>query len=226
MSKKNLSKDNSIHVTDERINTITSMIATVFAILGGALLIVESSVHSNIWHIVAFGIYSLGLISLFLFSALHHGIDGSEKLNNILRTFDYLSIFVLIAGTVTPLVLVLERNIFGWTVLGVTWGISIFGIILRTLIPNIPKHIINTLFILLGWLPVVLIFGGLKLTIGGLILLVIGGLFYSIGFIIYVREEPNPKPGFFGFHEIWHLCVIGGAFCHYLLMYIYVLPHS
>lgn len=223
---RRLSKDGSPNVTDERVNTITSMVAAAFAVLGSALLIAQASARSDVWHIVAFGIYSLGLMSLFVFSTLHHGIDGSPKLNKLLRTFDYISIFVLIAGTVTPIVLVLERNIFGWTVLGVTWGIAAIGITLRSVMPDMPKHIVNTLFILLGWLPVVLVFGGLHLPIGALILLVSGGLIYSGGFVIYVKEKPNPLPGVFGFHELWHCCVMGAALLHYLLMYFYVLPHS
>jgi hemolysin III len=141
----------------------------------------------------------------------------------MLRTIDYVSVFLLIAGTVTPLVLVNYRNVFGWAVFGTVWAIAIFGIIIRSYHTQLPKHITNTLYIVLGWIPTVLVFDTPKLPLMALCLLAVGGIFYSIGFIIYVIEKPNPKPGVFGFHEIWHGLVAIAAIFHYFLMYFYIL---
>ena len=219
-----LSKDGSIHVTNELINTITSIVGGCFALLGSVLLIGKASVHGDAWQIVGFSVYGLSLTSMFVFSTLHHGLHSTPKVNEVLRTFDYLSIFFLIGGTVTPLVLVLYRNLFGWSVLGVVWALIALGISLRASLPQLPKYITNTLFIVLGWLPVVLIGAGAHLPIAALLLLAAGGIIYSGGFVLFIIEKPNFKPGVFGFHELWHCLVIAAATCHYFLMYLYVLP--
>jgi hemolysin III len=220
-----LSKDNSPHVTNELFNTISHLAAACVALLGAVLLIAQASVQGDPWKIAGFSIYGLSLVNLFVFSTLHHGINASSKVNNLLRTFDYVSVFALIAGTVTPLVLVLYRNVMGWSVFGVVWVIAIFAIILRASNSNLPRYITNSFYIVLGWLPAVLVLAGVILPLGALLLLIAGGIIYSLGFIVYVMEKPNYKNNIFGFHELWHCLVIAGALCHYLLMYIYVLPY-
>lgn len=218
------SRDGSIHVTDERVNTISHLVAACFAVLGAALLISQAAVQGDPWKIVGLGIYGLSLVSLFVFSTLHHGLDRGPRFNEVLRTFDYISVFLLIAGTITPLVLVLFRTVFGWTVFGVVWAIAALGITLRSVFPDLPKYVTNTFFITLGWLPVVLVLGDMSLPLGALALLAAGGLVYSAGFAVFVLERPNPWPGVFGFHELWHLLVALAALLHYLLMYWHVLP--
>lgn len=219
-----LSKDGSVHVTNELINTITSIVGGCFALLGSVLLIAEASMRATVWHTVGFSIYGLSLMGLFVFSTLHHGLHGTPKVNQVLRTFDYVSIFFLIGGTVTPLVLVLYRDVFGWSVLGVVWAIVALGISLRASLPSLPKYVTNTFFIVLGWLPVVLLGAGSHLPLAALALLAAGGIIYSAGFVLFIIEKPNILPGVFGFHELWHCLVITAAACHYFLMYSYVLP--
>lgn len=220
-----LSRDGSVHATDEKINTATHLAAACFALLGGVLLVAQAISAGKITASIAFAIYALSLLSLFVFSTLHHGLDASERVGHIMRTFDYLSIFVLIAGTTTPIALVIYHNIFGWSVLAVIWAIAALGITLRAIYRTLPKYITSTLFIVMGWLPAVLVvFGGVALPLGGLALLVAGGLIYSAGLVLFALELPNPVPGKFGFHEIWHIMVVVAALCHYLFMYIYVLP--
>lgn len=219
-----LSRDGSIHVTDERFNTVSHLFGTCLALVGAALLITQSAAEGDVWKIVGLSIYGLSLVLLFLFSTLHHGIDSTPRVNEILRTLDYTSVFFLIAGTVTPLVLVLVRTTFGWAVLGSVWAIALVGIVLRSVWRQLPKYLTNTLFIALGWVPVVLVGSGVSLPWGALGLMAVGGLFYSVGFVVYVIERPNPRPGVFGFHELWHVLVLLGAFLHYLMVYLYVLP--
>ena len=218
------SRDGSVHVTDERFNTVSHMVGVCFALVGAGLLIAQASVQQDPWKIVGLSIYSLSVVLLFVSSALHHGIDGSPRLNDVLRTLDYDSVFFLIAGTVTPLVLVLFRNVYGWAVFGGVWTIAVLGIVLRSLWRQVPKYVTNTLYIALGWVTVILVGAGVHVPWGALALMAAGGVVYSVGFVIFVIEKPNPWPGVFGFHELWHLLVVVAALLHYLLMYFYVLP--
>ncbi len=218
------SRDGSVHVTDERINTVTHLAASCFALVGTALLVAQASVQGDPWKIVGFSVYGVSVLMLFVASTLHHGIDRGPRVNEILRTLDYVSVFLLIAGSVTPLVLVLFRNTYGWAVLGAVWVIAAAGIVLRSVLRDLPKYVTNTLYIALGWMPVLLVGAGVPLPFGAYALMAAGGLLYSVGFVIFVVERPNPVPGVLGFHEIWHVLVVLAAVLHYLLMYRYVLP--
>jgi hemolysin III len=211
-------------VTDERFNTVSHLFAACFALVGAALLIVQAGAQGDPWKIVGFAVYGLSVVTLFVASTLHHGLDHSPRVNEILRTLDYDSVFFLIAGSVTPLVLVLFRTAYGWTVLGAVWVIASLGIVLRSMVRQLPKDVTNTLYIALGWVPVLLVGAGGSLPAGAYALMAVGGLVYSAGFVVFVVEKPNPRPGVFGFHEIWHAMVVVAALLHYLLMYFYVLP--
>jgi hemolysin III len=211
-------------VTDERFNTVSHLFAACFALVGAALLISQAGAQADPWKIVGFSLYGLSVVTLFVTSTLHHGLDHSPGVNEVLRTLDYDSVFFLIAGSVTPLVLVLFRTTYGWTVLGAVWVIAALGIVLRSMVRQLPKLVTNTLYIALGWVPVLLVGAGGSLPAGAYALMAVGGLVYSAGFVIFVIERPNPWPGVFGFHEIWHLMVVVAALLHYLLMYFYVLP--
>nr|WP_255698262.1 hemolysin III family protein [Tessaracoccus sp. ZS01] len=218
------SRDGSVHVTDERFNTLSHLVAFCFSVMGTVLLVSQAVAQAEPWKIVGFSIYGLSLMTLFAASTLHHGIDRGPRMNEALRTLDYASVFVLIAGTVTPLVLVLARNAFGWAVFGAVWGVAIMGVVLRSVWRRLPKYITNTLYITLGWMTVALLGADVSLPPLALFLLAAGGLVYSAGFVIYVIERPNPWPGRFGFHEIWHVLVGLAALLHFLLMYVFVLP--
>ena len=211
-------------MTDERFNTVSHLFAACFAVVGAALLVAQASTAADPWKIVGFSVYGLSVVTLFVSSTLHHGLDRGPRVNEVLRTLDYDSVFLLIAGSVTPLVLVLFRTTYGWTVLGAVWLVASAGIVLRSLLRQLPKYVTNTLYIALGWMPVLLVGAGGSLPVGALALMAAGGLIYSGGFVIFVIERPNPWPGVFGFHEIWHLMVVVAALLHYLLMYLYVLP--
>ncbi len=222
---RQLSRDGSEHVTDEVINTATHLAAGCFALLGTVLLVARALQQSKYLAAAAFLIYGLSLLTLFTFSTLHHGLNASEKVSRVLRTFDYLSIFGLIGGTVTPVAVVLYPNVYGWSVLAVVWAIIGLGITLRATFSTLPKYVTSTLFIVLGWLPALLvIIGGASLAPGAIFLLALGGLLYTGGLVLFALEWPNPIPGKFGFHEIWHIIVALAALSHYLFMYLYVLP--
>ena len=218
------SRDGSVHVTDERFNTISHIVGLCFALAGAGLLVSQASAEGDPWKIVGLSVYGLSLILLFTTSVLHHGLDRGPRVNEVLRTLDYDSVFFLIAGSTAPLVLVLFRNTYGWTVFGAVWAIAVVGIVLRSVWPQLPKYVTSTLYIVLGWLSVLLMGVDVSLPVGALLLMGLGGIFYTVGFVIFVIEKPNPWPGVFGFHELWHLFVVVAALFHYLLMYFCVLP--
>lgn len=220
-----LSKDGSIHVTDEVINTVTHMTGAIFSLLGTVLLIVLSAEQGKPWHIVSFSIYGFSLIFLFLASSFHHGLQLSKKINELFRQFDYFAIYILIAGTYTPLCLIMNRTPWGWSIFGVVWLLAAIGITIKAVFPDIPGWVSHTLYISMGWAGAVLIVRSIPLlgTLGS-VLILSGGILYTLGAGIYYIEKPNPVPGKFGFHEIWHLFVLAAAALHLLFMYIVVLP--
>ncbi|HDQ14104.1 MAG TPA: hemolysin III family protein [Sediminispirochaeta sp.] len=220
-----LSKDGSVHVTDEVINTISHMAGALFAVFGTVLLVAQSAAEGKVWHIVSFSIYGFGLISLFTASTLHHGLNIGRRSDALLRLFDYLAIYLLIAGTYTPLCLVVQRNLWGWSLFAVVWALSILGIVLKSTFPSLPRWVSHTFYISIGWIGAVLIVRSIPL-IGttGFLMILGGGVLYTFGAMIYYFEKPNPLPGRFGFHELWHFFVLAAAGLHYFFMYLIVLP--
>lgn len=217
------SKDGSVHVTDEVFNTASHTVGAVFALLGAVLLVVRAAMEGELWHLVSFSIYGLFLFLLFTASALHHGVKAGPRTEHVLRQLDYLAIFPLIAGTYTPICLVVLRGPLGWSIFGVIWALAVFGIALKASVSNLPKWFTSTLYLAMGLMSVVVIIPLLRvLPLPAILLLLLGGFFYVGGNVVFSLEKPNPLPGKFGFHEIWHLCVLAGALAHYLMMYLYV----
>lgn len=227
--KRILSKDGSIHVTDEKFNTISHMLGLIISLLGVVILITVASVQKSPWKIVSFSLYGTSLLGMFLFSTLHHGINSTHKVEEIFRLFDYVAIFPLIAGTYTPLCLVTMRSndswkIYAWCIFGVVWFLAILGICLKCAMSWLPKWVTTTIYVGMGWVGALLLIPVYQICgwIASLLIL-LGGIFYTGGSLIFFLEKPNPIEGKFGFHEIWHIFVILGALLHYLVMLIYVL---
>lgn len=224
---RKLSKDGSIHVTDEIFNTVSSGVTAVLSIIGVVSLLDQAWSAHKLWHFFGFAVYGFGLISLFVLSALHHGINASPRTEHLLRQLDYFAIFLMIAGTMTPFGTILLRGTLrGEIILAALWGLAVVGIVIKAFFPNIPKWFSTALYVGMGWVGVG-VFSPVYQWLGweAVLWLLIGGLFYTVGSILYYLEKPNPFPGRFGFHEIWHLCVIGGAATHFGLIYFYLLPY-
>jgi hemolysin III len=216
------SRDGSVHVTDERVNTIISLVGSILAVLLGGILLarVFGAANTSLAQRVAVCVYILGFANLFAMSTIHHALDLSVRTNKVLRTLDYTAIFWHTAAAVAVFVLYLFPDTFGYAVAAGTWAIAAIGISLRASMPHLPKHITNTLFISLGWFPAVsLILHGGALGAVDFALLAVGGLLYSAGFVVYVVERPNPIKGLVGFHEIWHVFVLLASISHWLLVY-------
>jgi hemolysin III len=221
------SRDGSIHVTDEVFNSASHLAALLLSILGTALLVTQASTQHDVWKIVSFSLYGASLCMLFGASTMHHALEG--PMQDILRCWDYVAIYPLIAGTFTPLCLVFfHHDAIGWIFLGVVWGISLLCMVALLLwFEKLPKWWTMTTYVTLGWLGACMGFWlWPKLGAGGFAWLIIGGIVYTVGGYIFITEEPNPYPGRFGFHEIWHVAVVLGALSHWWLMYAYVLPYG
>ena len=215
-----LSKDGSRHVTNEVGNTIISSLGAILALVGLALLVRQATAVGQPGSVFAFSVYGVGVIIMFLCSALHHGVNGSPRTNHLLRQFDYFAIFIMIAGTFTPFCLIALKNSLGQTVLALIWALAVIGIALKATYPHIPKWFTLSLYIGMGWLGAVIakpVYQTIHLR--GLIALGLGGFFFTVGGVIYGLEKPNPFPGKFGFHEIWHCFVLAGAASHFYIMY-------
>jgi hemolysin III len=218
--KYELSKDGSVHVTDERINTIVSLVGSMFSVLLGSIIAAKIFSDNQPWYkALVLGLYVLGFINLFVMSTLHHGLTLSQKADSVLKTLDYTAIFWHIAATISVLVVFHYPNPVGYAIMIATWVLAIVGIVLRATMPKLPKHISNTLFIALGWLPAFILLGeGGLIPFHELVYLGLGGLLYSVGFYIYVAEKPNPIKGIFGFHEIWYIIVLSASLIHWVLI--------
>lgn len=216
-----LSKDGSVHVTDEVYNTRISTLGAILTVIGVSYLVWQSWAMGSQLRVISFLIYGVGVLSVFVTSALHHGVDGSPRTNHLLRQADYFAIFVMIAGSFTPFCLLLADGKMGIGVLVLVWTLAVTGIASKALYPGLPKWATLAMTIGMGWMAVLLIPTiWAKLSLPGLIGLAVGGAFFTVGGMIFGLERPNPVPGRFGFHEIWHCFVVAGAASHFYTMYL------
>lgn len=195
----------------------------LIAIVAVPLLIIRATSLGSVWSIVAVSVYGFCLVAMFLTSTLHHAVNKPGPVNKLLKIMDYNAIFLLIAGTASAMLLMHYRSIIGWSVFGSLWAIAALGIALVSSIHHLPKHITNTFFIVMGWVPVVVLaLLGVHIGWAACVFLAVGGLIFSGGFMIYSSERPNWVPGFFGFHELWHCLVLVAALCHIVGVYLMI----
>jgi hemolysin III len=196
------------------------------ALLGiAALVVLVSLARGKPWHLAGFAIYGATLIVLYTASTLYHLLPVSQRAVKRLLMLDRVGIYLLIAGTYTPLCLVPLRGGWGWSLLGIVWGLALFGSICEIVWRSTPQWVTTGLYLVMGWLAVIA-FGPLvrTLTGAGLDWLVAGGIVYSVGAVICLTERPRLCPGVFGAHDLWHLCVLGGSACHFVMMFRFVAP--
>lgn len=171
------------------------------------------------WHVSSFAIYGASLIALYLSSAIYHLFHVSPQHEERLLALDQAAIYLLIAGTYTPICLVTLRGPWGWSLFGVVWGIAAIGIILRFAWRSAPHWLSLVLYLVMGWLVVVAITPLVKaLPAPAMSWLVLGGIVYSVGAVIFATDRPRLWPGKFGAHDLWHCFVLGGSACHFVVM--------
>ena len=203
-------------------SAITHGIALILAVVGTLPLLLKAAREPDHLHVVAMAVFMLSMILLYLASTVYHTFDVNGKVNRRLKKFDHMMISVLIAGSYTPIcLLVLERRT-GLIMLALVWGIAITGIIIKGFWVFCPKWVSSVLYISMGWI-CVLAFSQIlnNLTRAEFGWLLAGGIIYTIGGVIYALKLPifNNKHKNFGSHEIFHLFVMGGSACHFVVMY-------
>lgn len=209
----------------EPLNGLTHFIGFLLGIAALVVLVVIAAKERTVWHVVSFSLYGTSLMLLYLFSTLYHWLPLSKGKIKFFRKLDHIMIFVLIAGSYTPLCLVPLRGKWGWSIFGVVWGLAIMGFFMKLFWMNMPRKLYVSIYIFMGWIALIAIFPISRSTSSGaLFYLFFGGALYSLGAIIYARKRPNPFPGVFGFHEIWHIFVMAGSFAHFWMMYHYIMP--
>ena len=188
-----------------------------------ALIVLLTRAAGRLDQLVAFGIFGLSLIALYSASALYHLLPVSPAATARLRRLDHMTIFILIAGTYTPVcVLALEG---GWRagLLGLVWTLALCGVALKLLWMEAPRWLSVGVYLAMGWLAVIAASAIFRaIPYGGIAWILGGGLVYSAGALIYALKRPNLVPGVFGFHELWHLFVLGGSACHFWAMLRYI----
>ncbi|GGN90597.1 PAQR family membrane homeostasis protein TrhA [Saccharibacillus kuerlensis] len=203
---------------EEVANAVTHGIGAVLSIVALVLLIVFATAKGNAWHVVSFTVYGVTMLLLYTSSTLVHSFPEG-KVKDFFEFMDHSSIYLYIAGTYTPFMLVAVRGTLGWTLFGLVWGIAIGGVVFKAFFVKKFLFISTLFYLLMGWL-IVLAWGALTQAIPaeGIHLLVAGGLMYTVGTVFYVWR------GFPYHHAIWHLFVLAGSILHFFCILMYLLP--
>lgn len=203
-------------------SAVTHFIGVLMALFSTIPLLMRASKAPDLVHFIALCIFALSLILLYTASTVYHTFNLSDKINKRLKKFDHMMIFILIAGTYTPVCLIALNGNVGKGLLILIWAMALLGIGLKAFWVFCPKWVSSVIYIVMGW-TCVLAFSPLlnALSITAFNWLLAGGIIYTIGGIIYALKLPifNNKHRYFGSHEIFHLFCLGGSICHFILMY-------
>ena len=213
------------HVKDPG-SAITHFIGMLMAIFAAIPLLIKAAREPSRIYIIAITIYAVSLILLYAASTTYHTFNKSRKVNTILKKIDHMMISVLIAGSYTPICLLVLGGKTGLILLTIVWAFAIAGILIKAFWVFCPKWVSSVLYIGMGW-TCVLAFTQLlnSLSPAAFGWLLAGGIIYTVGGVIYALKLPifNSKHKYFGSHEIFHLFVMAGSACHFVVMYAFVL---
>ncbi|QNM04383.1 PAQR family membrane homeostasis protein TrhA [Qiania dongpingensis] len=206
-------------------SAITHFIGWLMAVFAALPLLIRAAQAPDRVHILCLSVYVVSMILLYGASTIYHTLDISPKVNKVLRKFDHMMIFILIAGTYTPICVIVVGGSLGMFLLALIWSIALAGILIKAFWITCPKWFSSVLYIGMGWVCVLAftqILNNLPHAAFGWLLA--GGIIYTIGGIIYALKLPifNSRHKSFGSHEIFHLFVMGGSLCHFILMYQFV----
>ena len=206
-------------------SAITHFIAMMMAVFATVPLLVKAGIQSGWENFLAMAIFMGSMILLYGASATYHSVDLTGRSLRVFRKLDHMMIFVLIAGSYTPVCLIVLGGKLGYTLLALVWGIAAVGMLVKACWITCPKWFSSVIYIAMGWV-CVLVFGPLLKTLSApaFLWLLAGGIIYTVGGVIYALKLPifNAKHKFFGSHELFHLFVMGGSICHCIFMYLYV----
>lgn len=211
------------HYFREPINALTHLLGAILSIIGTIILLNYTDFPLSPLAIVSVIIFGISLVALYTTSGIYHLVHTTDHVLAKLRKLDHSMIFILIAGSYTPFCMLSLSGAWKWGIGIPVWSLAIIGITLKMLWMNMPRWLSTGLYIGMGWIALF----ALKplyasLSLGGFIFLLLGGIMYTIGGIIYGLKKPNFSPEF-GFHEIFHIFVLLGSFCHYWAILKYVI---
>jgi hemolysin III len=202
---------------------ITHGIGALLAVLGLIVLIEKALNPYKPLHLVTYTVFGIGLTALYTVSTLYHSLPVSEEGDRFWRKLDHMMIFVLIAATYTPFCLIPLHGPWGWGIFGTVWGLAAAGILFTIFWIDAPRGLAAGMYVAMGWVAIVGIWPLVRaLSAEALTWLFAGGVFYTVGALIYAVKRPDPWPGWFGFHEVFHIFVIFGSLCHFWTVYKYV----
>ena len=215
----------SQHIKDPG-SAITHFIGMLMAIFAAVPLLIKAAHEPGHIYIISITVYALSLILLYAASTTYHTFNKSERINTLLKKIDHMMISVLIAGSYTPICLLVLKGKTGIILLSIVWGLAIIGIMIKAFWIYCPKWISSVLYIGMGWTCVLAftqILNSMSPAAFGWLLA--GGIIYTVGGVIYALKLPifNSRHKNFGSHEIFHLFVMGGSACHFIVMYTFVL---
>lgn len=206
-------------------SAITHFIGMLMAVFATVPLLVKAGITSGNLSFASMAVFMASMILLYGASATYHSVNLTGRYLNIFRKLDHMMIFVLIAGSYTPVCLIVLGGKSGYTLLALVWGIALAGMVIKACWITCPKWFSSVIYIAMGWV-CLLVFGQLLSTLptAAFLWLLAGGLIYTVGGIIYALKLPlfNSRHKAFGSHEVFHLFVMAGSICHFIFMYVYV----
>ncbi|MBQ9122541.1 MAG: hemolysin III family protein [Lachnospiraceae bacterium] len=206
-------------------SALTHYIAMMLSVFASIPLLTKAGITSGPTSFIAMAIFMTSMILLYGASATYHTVNLTGKALKVFRKIDHMMIFVLIAGSYTPVCLIVLNKDLGLPLLSLVWGIAALGILIKACWITCPKWFSSILYIAMGWVCIP-VFGSLWniLPRQAFLWLLVGGIIYTIGGVIYALKLPifNSKYKFFGSHELFHLFVMAGSICHFIFMYLYV----
>lgn len=214
-----------LRIFREPVNGLTHAAGALLAVAGLSVLVAAAIATGKATHVVAFSVYGATLILLYTASALYHLLRVSQQAIAVLRRIDHMMIYILIAGTYTPVCLIVLPGMWGIGMLVFIWTLAAAGVLFTLFWMNAPRWLYTSLYVGMGWSAAIAIVPLMQsLPLEGLLWLLAGGVFYTGGAVMYAMKKPNIIPGWLGFHEIWHLFVMAGSFCHFMMMLKSILP--
>jgi len=193
------------------------LLGAALAVAGLVVLVTIS--RDDPWRVVGFSIYGASLIILYLASTVYHWLLVPIAQRKWLNRVDHVAIFLLIAGTYTPVCIVTLRGGWGWTMFGIVWTAAVAGTILKLGFRSLPRWVSASIYVAMGWAAVLAVVPLVRaFPPSALAWLLAGGLLYTAGAVVYATRRPNPYPRVFGFHEIFHMFVLAGSAAHFVFM--------
>ena len=205
----------------EPVNGLTHLAAAGAAAVGVGFLLYFA--YGALPEKIAILIYGTSLVLMFSASATYHLVKARPQVTLWLRKLDHSAIYLLIAGTYTPICVHFFEGFWRWGILAIIWTMALTGIAVKLFIISAPRWLTAGIYLLMGWMAVIAIREMLTaMPVGALVWLLAGGILFTLGALVYILKRPDFFPGVFGFHEVWHIFVILGCLAHFILVAAYV----